>query len=437
MSPAQKRLRELLDRQSHDRQRALEIAQLDELDDAQRTELDGIERRAADTERGLRACRAAVEEEDRNATIDKSNAPPDAETRARHALRSRARVGDFLSAALTGRPVQGASAELQQASGLDGIPFELWDTPNERRDAPADSEQRAITAAPTSGTGVNLEPLIPQVFSPSIAARLNIDMPMAASGMFSTARVVHGTDPATAVAKSAAVPEVASTWVVETTGPHRIGSALRLTLEDIAVIGQAGFETILRQHVSLLVSDELDNQMINGDSSVTSDDIDGVFAQLGNPAAPAAAVETWTRFLAIQSGGIEGLWATELDHIGLTVGVETYQLAAATFQGTDSEESAASYLKRMGAGEGAFFTNSRMPAKVNHVQQGILCRKGRTMMPAPMRVAVCPHWGYFSIDDIYTGASKGERVFTINTLVGDVILTQPTGYSQVAFRVSV
>ena len=121
----------------------------------------------------------------------------------------------------------------------------------------------------------------------------------------------------------------------------------------------------------------------------------------------------------------------------MVVGVDTYRRAAATFQGTDSEQSAASYLKAMGAGDAAFFTNERMPAKATHIQQGIMCRKGRSMTPAPMRTAVCPSWGYVSIDDIYTGAGKGERVFTINTLVGDVILTQPSAYAQVAFRVSV
>ena len=94
------------------------------------------------------------------------------------------------------------------------------------------------------------------------------------------------------------------------------------------------------------------------------------------------------------------------------------------------------YLKRMGAGDSAFVTNKRMPDKVSHVQQGILCRKGRSMMPAPMRTAICPHWGYFTVDDIYTGAHKGQRRFVINTLVGDVILVQPDAYAQVAFRVS-
>ena len=436
MTAAQKRLRELRERQSRERQRMAELGMAESLDDETRAELDTIETGTPDLERQMRAAQVAVENEERESLIETGSRPADAEQRERIELRARCNVGNFLSASLKNRAPDGAEAELQAAAGVDGIPFELWERPAEQRQA-EQPEDRAITAAPTSGTGVNLEPLIPQVFAPSIAARLMVDMPQVPSGTFSTARVVHGTDPAAAVAKSAAVPEVASTWAVETTTPHRIGSALRLTLEDIATVGHAGFESMLRQHISLIMSDELDDQMINGDSSSTTDDLDGFFAQLSNPAAPAAQVETWTRFLAIQSGGTDGLWATELSHIGMAVGVETYQLAAATFQGTDSEESAASYLKRMGAGDGAFFTNSRMPAKANHVQQGIMCRKGRSMMPTPMRTAVCPSWGYFSIDDIYTGAGKGERVFTINTLVGDVILTQPGAYAQVAFRVSV
>lgn len=93
MTQAQKRLREILDKQSHDRQRAIELSRVDSLDDPQRTELDDIETRAADHERQLRAARLAVEDEDRQSTIDKATAPADAEMRARVELRSRARFG--------------------------------------------------------------------------------------------------------------------------------------------------------------------------------------------------------------------------------------------------------------------------------------------------------------------------------------------------------
>ena len=216
--------------------------------------------------------------------------------------------------------------------------------------------------------------------------------------------------------------------------PHRVGASMNLAVEDIAAVGAANFESVLRQHISLVLSDELDNQMLNGDGQ--NDDLTGFFARLTDPSAPAAAVETWARFVAIQAGGVDGLWASELAHVGLLAGPETYRLAAQVFQGTDAEDSAASYLKRSGAGDAAFWTNKRMPDKTAHVQPGILCRKGRSMMPATMRLAVAPHWGYISIDDIYSGARAGQRRFVVSVLIGDLILVQADAYAQVAFRVS-
>ena len=58
------------------------------------------------------------------------------------------------------------------------------------------------------------------------------------------------------------------------------------------------------------------------------------------------------------------------------------------------------------------------------------------MMPSPMRTAVVPHWGYFTIDDIYSGAQKGQRRFVINALVGDLIIVQAGAYEQIAYRVA-
>ena len=369
--------------------------------------------------------------------VDKGDAPPDAEQRERVELRSRAAVGRYLSAALRGRLPDGAERELGEAAGLESgqIPFELWQRPPtpEQRDA----EHRAITPAPGT-VGVNLDVLRPYVFAPSVVDKLMVDMPTIPSGTFASGTIstaaTAGAVPKGGSGTTGDVPETVAAFTVTTSTPHRIGASLRLSLEDVAAVGQQNFESLLRQHISLAVSDELDDQMLNGNGS--GDNISGFFQRLTDPSAPAANVETWTRFLAIQSGGIEGLWATELSEIGLLVGPETYRLAAATFQGTDSEESAASYLKRMGSASYGFVTNKRMPDKASHVQQGILCRKGRSMMPTPMRTAVCGTYGYFTVDDIYTSAHKGQRRFVINTLITDVILVQPDAYAQVAFRVS-
>ena len=99
------------------------------------------------------------------------------------------------------------------------------------------------------------------------------------------------------------------------------------------------------------------------------------------------------------------------------------------------DESFADYAKRL---YGGWWTNKRMPAKANHIQQAVLYRKGRSMMggSGAMRTAVCPHWGEVSIDDIYSGSAKAERYFTMHVLLGDVIRVQPDAYAQVSFRVS-
>ena len=350
----------------------------------------------------------------------------DAEQRERVELRSKAKLGTFIRAALTGKMVLGSEAELQAAAGVDDIPMELWDVPRpEQRSA----EHRAVTPAPGT-VGINLDPIRPAVFAPSIADKLMIDMPRVPSGTFATGTISSTAGSvltADAVAESAEVPQTAGAITVGTASPKRVGASLGLTIEDIAAIGTENFESVLRQNVSLVLSDELDDQMINGDGS--NDDLTGIFERLTNPDAPAANVETWTRFLSIQASGIDGLWATELSHIAIVTNPETYRLASVTFQGADAEQSAAMYMKAAGAD---FWTNKRMPAKAAHISQGILCRKGRP----GMRTAVSPTWGSISIDDIYSGARKGERYFTVSAIVGDVILVQPDAYAQVAFRVS-
>ena len=132
--------------------------------------------------------------------------------------------------------------------------------------------------------------------------------------------------------------------------------------------------------------------------------------------------------------------ARVLQHFGTGT---TYVLASRTFQSATNykgEMSAAAYAMANTAG---FYTNKRMPDSatfltVDDVQQAILYRKGRSMMggSGAMRTAVLPHWGEIGVDDIYSGSAKGERYFTLSVLLGDVILVQPSAYSQVAYKIA-
>ena len=431
MTPAQKRFRELRERQSKQRQRMAELAMLDTLDVETRAELDGLESGTPDLERQLRAAQVAVEAEERDSTIAVAAGDTPEADRERLELRSRCSLGRYLVGA-SGRQ-SGAEAELQQELGLSPqqIPLEIFQRPPEARQA--DAEQRAISPAPST-VGVNLDVLRPAVFAPSVVDKLMVEMPAVGTGTYATGTITN-LAAADAVAKGADVPEDAAEFTVSTTTPHRVGASLNLAAEDIAAVGQQNFESVLRQHISLVLSDELDDQLLNGDDQ--NDDLSGFINQLTYPTTTITDVVDFDDFVASFADAIDGLWATTMSEVSIVAGVDTYKLSAKTFRDIAAADlgsiSFADYAREHTAG---WWTNKRMPAAASTVQNGIICRKGRSMMPDPMRLAVCPHWGYISVDDIYTGARKGQRRYVLSVLVGDVILVQPDAYAPVRFKVS-
>ena len=414
-------------RRSEIRTRLGELAEVETPSEEQVAEIGILETEYRTTESQLRAALLSEETEERAARAEHGDL--DAETRERIELRSRASLGTYLRAALRGSLVQGAEAELLEAAGIaDGIPLELWDTaqPEER------TETRAITGAPGT-VGVNLDTIRPAVFAPSIAPRLGIEMPRVASGSYASATISTSTT-AGAKAKSGAAPATAAGFTVTTATPKRVSARLELTLEDIAAVGTASFESALRDNLSLALSDELDKQAINGNGSAPN--LSGIFQRLTDPSGTTpSAVAKFDDFVSEFAGGIDGLWASRMNEVAIVVGVDTYQVAAKAYRdvGTNNghrgDISFADYATEK---FGGFWTNKRMPAKASHIQQAILHRKGRM----GIRTAVCPHWGRIGIDDIYSGSGKGERYFSLHVLLGDVIIVQPGAYKQVRFRVS-
>ena len=425
MTPAQSKLRELREKQSKQRGRMAELAQVDALSDEQRSELDTIEKSTPDLERQIRAARVALEDEEKEAET-RAATEPDAEQRERVELRSKASLCSYLRAALSGGQVDGAEAELRSAAGVNGIPLELWDVP-------AETEQRAATEAPGT-VGVNLDRIRPQVFANSIAPRLGIEMPRVMSGTYASATIATSLA-AAAKGKGADADATAATFTVTAVTPKRISARLSVQSEDVAAVGQANFESILRENLSLVLSDELDDQAINGDGS--SNGLTGIFQRLNDPAAPGAVAD-FDAFAAAHAGGIDGLWANTLKDVSIVAGPATMALSARTFQTAANfkgEMSAAAYAME---NTGGFWTNKRMPDASSDVQQAILYRKGRSMMggAGAMRTAVCPHWNEISIDDIYSGSASGTRHFTMHVLLGDVILVQPDAYAQLAYQLA-
>ena len=420
----------LLIEQSEVRQRISAALGKDELSDDERAKMDVDTRRAQQIEVEYR--RALVVEgavEQRAAETE-----PDAEMRERLELRSAASLTQYITAAIAGRGVAGAEAELQAAAGItEGIPLELFDTLETRADAP--------TGAPST-VGINLDRIRPAVFANSVLPRLGVEMPRVPSGSYASATISTSMT-AASEAKGGVADSTAAVFTVSSVSPKRISARMSIRIEDIAAVGQANFESALRENLSLVLSDELDKQGLNGTGGNSGAELEGLFEALTNPTAAPSAVSDFDAVAGVFADCIDGLWANTLQDVTVVCGPASYALASKTFQSANNykgEMSAAAYAA---ANTGGLWTNKRMPnaatfMSVTHIQQAIAYRKSRSMMggAGAMRTAVCPHWNQVSIDDIYSGSAQGERYFTLHVLLGDVIVVQPDAYKQVAFKVA-
>ena len=425
------RAKERIEMRMEDRRTKLEvlIARGEDVTAADRAEMDQILSGLKDDRIELRA---AIEAEPDIAIASDKPAVGKPEDLDRAELRKACSIGGFLAGIGRGR-LAGPEAELQQEMGLESnmIPLELWEP--ERRQA--EPEKRTVsTLGASQQQGVNLDTLRPAVFAPSVVDRLSVDMPRVESGVFATGTLTT-LSTADAVAKGADVPETGSSFTVSTTQAHRIGGSINIAAEDVANAGAGSFEPVLREHVPLMLSDELDDQMLNGAGA--DNDLEGFFHQLTFATDAISAVAGFDDYVAAFADAIEGLWATEMSQVAILAGVDSYRLSAKTFRDVAATDlgsiSFADYAKAHTAG---WATNKRMPAVASNVQNGIICRKGRSMMPNPTRLAVCPHWGYLSVDDIYSQALKGQRRYVVSVLVGDVIIVQPAAFGPVRFKVS-
>ncbi len=371
--------------------------------------------------------RAALAAEGAQSTETATGAT-DPETRERQELRDKLSLGGWLAAQLgekSGLDL-GALAEYRAACKVNrpGLPIDLFEVD---RPAPPPAEARAVTPAPSSGTGVTVAPVQPFVFAPSIAPMLGIDMPSVPSGSYSemtisTALTVNPEG------KGDAADGTAGALTATSAGPRRVSARLSLSLEDIAQVGQANFEAALRAHVSMALSNSVDNQIINGNG--TSPNINGLINQLTDPTEPTA-VATFDALVTSFADQIDGLWASVMKDVAILANVDAYKLAARTFRGTAANGGPATtfadYAEMM---TGGFRTNRRMPATVSTIARGIVHRTGRP----GMRTACLPTWGTISVDDIYTDSAKGERHFTVHTLIGDkLLLVQPDAYGLVEY----
>ena len=411
---------------SEQRSRLAALAALDDLTDELRSELDTLSKDHQTTEAQLRAAIAA------EGVVDPEGDVVDPEVRERLELRGRVSFGRYLASMLTGQQISGPEAEYQAACKVPGIPLDLFE-----QDRPVEVRVDAASGVPATGAGATLAPIQPFVFSESIANKLMIEMPSVGSGAYSEMTISTSLT-AGAKNKGTVQDSTAAVLTPTTANPRSIRGRLTLNLEDIAAIGQANFESALRQNAQAVVSDALDSQIITGNGSAPN--LDGLINQLTDPSNPTV-IANFDAFVAAFADSIDGLWAPTMIDVAIVANVDAYKLAAKTYRDrvidtgnrggvSLGDKTAADYLR---AYTGGFWTNKRMPATDSTIARGIVHRKGRM----GLRTACLPTWGSISVDDIYSDAASGQRHFTLNVLVGSkVLLVQPDAYALVEWKVA-
>ena len=357
----------------------------------------------------------------------------DNEARELRALTEKASLGRYIGTLIGGGNLDGAEAELRSGAGLaaNEVPLSLFEPSRAERRAMIEHRADSSTAIANDNYAETVRMTTPYVFSRSVAPRLGIQMPQTQQGAYSAPGLTTSAT-ASAVEKGSDRDATAVVFTPRVARPRRISARIVWRIEDQAGFGTPEFSRALRENLTGALSNEYDNQCINGNG--TDPNVSGVFNQLTAPTAPTTLAD-FDAFVKAGASMVDGRFADSEANVVLVVGTDTYQLAASTFQSTSTykgELSASSYLKTHLR---HFSTNSKMPATdgTTKIQHAIGYRAGQFAGPT----AVHPIWTRVTIDDKYSKAASGEQALTMHVLVGDkVLLVQPDAYAQLSFKVA-
>ena len=409
-------LQKLQLKQSEIREKLNTLLGLETRTEEQDTELSSLTADGQKLEPEIRAAIIAAPdpEEVTTATVDP-------EERERLELGGRSKFATYVRSAVNGKQLDGAEAELSAAYECPGlVPFAMFE--RERR---APLEERAVTPGPATAQ-TDFAPIVPAIFQRSLMAWLGIDMPTV--GVGDKSYPVLGTSVTGGPkAKAAAAAETAGAFTVTTAVPRRVTGSFRFNREDAARLD--GMEEALQMNLQAVINDQLDDQGINGTASGDGT-LKGLLVILGAITAPAAAVETFARYVTAFGSHVDGTFAADLMGIRAAVGAETYRHMVGTFRSAESDVTAEAWAQMR---TGWIRVSNRIPAVAAHIQKAIIRRAN----PAGDSVAVMPVWeGLELVRDPFTDAGKGEIVVTGIALVGDVVPLRGDAFVGDSFRLT-
>ena len=390
----------LLTKQSELRQKINELSAVAEPSDTQTADLTAARTEAQALEPELRTALVAASEPD-----PQIETRADGETAELRELRGKAKLPNYVFAAINGAGLTGAEAEFAAARACGGgtMPLDMLMAPR---------EERAVTPGVTE-PGAKA-PIAPKIFERTAAAALGVQFPTVETGQ-ANYPVLTTVPTASSLAKDGAAPSTAGAFRLDTRTPKRVSGQFEVRVEDLALL--PGMEESLRGAIDMVLGEALDKQVFTGNG--TDPNFSGVFVTTANVAI-ASAVETFKTGVSRFAALVDGQYAYAPSDMRAVIGVDTYSLYAGLFQGSTNVSLYDYLVDKLGG----LRVSKRVPAKASSGQKGIVAL---TAGSQPIRV---PVWqGVQLIRDPFTGAGKGQVTVTALLLAGDPHL--PYGASSV------
>lgn len=390
--------------------------------DEDRAKLKELSGKLSGLELSFRSALQIEEQEDRSAADGTGNETP--EDREYRSLVNRSSFRNYIREAMDSKPVQGPEAELRSEvlgpnAELGRVPFEMLLPTAREVEHRADAVTSIGASLTTAGSRATV---IERVFTQSIAAGLGVAMPSVPVGEAVWPVMTAGTT-AAQKAKDALIESVAATFALTTLSPVRLTARYLFRVEDMAAF--PALEETLRRDIRRELSDEMDDQIINGDGNAPN--VEGLFDALTDAVAPGAVVD-FASYISTFATLVDGISAYGIGDIAGVIGSDTYGKVAGTFN-NNGDESAADYVNGK---SGGIRVTSRIAAQTaGKIQQGIAVRNSY-----PGTNAVAPVWNAFDlIRDPYSGAAKGQVSMTAIALWNFKVLREDA-WKQIAFKLS-
>ena len=419
MTEAQKRLRELRERQSKERQRMAELSREDSLSDEMRAELDKIEAGTPDLERQLRAAQGTVdaEETEQRAAGAAARAPEgDAEDRERAELRRKVRLSGYVAAAVEQRSAAGAEAEYNAALGIAGNRFPL--------DLLAPVEHRATTDTDTTTTPRRW---LDRLFAGTAAERVGVTMESVPDGVASFPVTTAGAGAAQRGRGEAAAD---AAWTLGLTELRPTRNAVRLTfnVEDAARI--PGLESALTRDLRMALTEGIDRAIFLGDdgASEASANITGLqTAAISEQTVTQANKVLGPGTLAAFTGLVDGIHAMGLGDLRVVAAIGAWRLWEDTIINSSADNmTLAAFLRNAGL---SWSARGEIETATADGDFGAFVGLSRGIEGA----AVAAVWDAGElIRDPYSGAATGEVALTLSYL-WNFGIPRPANFKRVRF----